>query len=117
MDSKTIQKNSNRLYETKPREEILDLFTFDNAKKFFAVPFAKVGNKVSVAIVDPDDLYTTDNIQVFLENYEIEFVQCDRESILEFIETHYNPIVDDYNKMIQEMSEFRPLDDKYRKIK
>jgi len=79
------------LSECRPEKEVIELISKDQAAKYSAIPIARNGNTVQVAISDPFDVETMDLLTVLLGELQcrVEFLLAERESIERALERFY----------------------------
>jgi type IV pilus assembly protein PilB len=71
--------------------ECVNLIPYDIAKKYLALPIARDGNKLVVAMATPDNLFAIDGIK-FITSMDVEPVVCPESSLVNAIEENYaNP--------------------------
>jgi type IV pilus assembly protein PilB len=76
------------LYEVSIPPEVASLLPEATARKCRAVPLAETDGKLTIAVCDPNDYDTFDEIR-FILNRQIEIVLATEKSIHEAISRHY----------------------------
>ncbi|MEW6416669.1 MAG: type IV-A pilus assembly ATPase PilB [Nitrospirota bacterium] len=67
---------------------VLKLIPVDIAKKYLIMPVARVGAVLTIAMVDPSNVFTIDDVK-FMTGYNVEVVVASESSILNAISTYY----------------------------
>ncbi|MEW6416670.1 MAG: type IV-A pilus assembly ATPase PilB [Nitrospirota bacterium] len=67
---------------------VLKLIPVDIVRKYFVMPVARVGATLTVAMVDPSNVFAIDDVK-FMTGYNVEVVVASESSILNAISTHY----------------------------
>jgi len=76
------------LSDYKVDPSILKLIPFDIARKYLIMPVARVGATLTIAMVDPSNVFAIDDIK-FMTGYNVEVVVTGESAILEAISRHY----------------------------
>lgn len=74
------------------------------AKRYKAVPVFKQGNTIAIAVADPSDLDTIDNLQLLIPG-EVELRVATEEDIENALSRYYGASEDTVGKMIQDITE------------
>ncbi len=67
---------------------LLKLIPIDMARKYLIMPVARVGATITIAMVDPSNVFAIDDVK-FRTGYNVEVVVSSESSILNDISTHY----------------------------
>jgi len=67
---------------------VLKLVPVDIARKYLVMPVARVGATLTIAMADPSNVFTIDDVK-FMTGYNVEVVVSSESSILNAISTHY----------------------------
>ncbi|MGB9716389.1 MAG: type IV-A pilus assembly ATPase PilB [Thermodesulfovibrionales bacterium] len=67
---------------------LLKLIPVDMARKYLIMPVARVGATITIAMVDPSNVFAIDDVK-FRTGYNVEVVVSSESSILNAISTHY----------------------------
>ena len=67
---------------------VLKLVPVDIARKYLVMPVARVGATLTIAMADPSNVFTIDDIK-FMTGYNVEVVVSNESSILNAISAHY----------------------------
>ncbi len=67
---------------------LLKLIPVDMARKYLIVPVARVGATLTIAMVDPSNVFAIDDVK-FRTGYNVEVVVSSESSILNALSTHY----------------------------
>src|SRR5687768_2182403 len=67
---------------------VVKLVSAETAQKYQIVPLARTGATLTIAMVDPTNVFAMDDIK-FMTGYNVEPVVASESAILEAIETHY----------------------------
>jgi len=67
---------------------LLKLIPVDMARKYLIVPVARVGATLTIAMIDPSNVFAIDDVK-FRTGYNVEVVVSSESSILNAISTHY----------------------------
>src|SRR4030043_402616 len=67
---------------------LLKLIPIDMARKYLIMPVARVGATITIAMVDPSNVFAIDDVK-FRTGYNVEVVVSSESSILNAISTHY----------------------------
>jgi type IV pilus assembly protein PilB len=67
---------------------LLKLIPVEMARKYFIVPVARVGATLTIAMVDPSNVFAIDDVK-FRTGYNVEVVVSSESSILQAISDHY----------------------------
>lgn len=67
---------------------LADIFTFDMANKYKAVPLKRAGNVLNIAMTDPSDIDALDAIEIYT-NMEVETLICTEKELEHLISTIY----------------------------
>jgi type IV pilus assembly protein PilB len=67
---------------------LLKLIPVDMARKYLIVPVARVGATLTIAMVDPSNVFAIDDVK-FRTGYNVEVVVSSESSIVDTISTHY----------------------------
>src|SRR4030066_1033104 len=67
---------------------LLKLIPIDMARKYLIIPVAGVGATITIAMVDPSNVFAIDDVK-FRTGYNVEVVVSSESSILNDISTHY----------------------------
>jgi type IV pilus assembly protein PilB len=86
--SKYFGVRSVNLKTKQPNESVLKLLPGDIAAKYMVVPVARFGRKLTLAMLDPQDMTAIEDIK-FATGFEIEPVVANIEDIIKIIESHY----------------------------
>ncbi len=86
--SKYFGVRSVNLKTKQPNESVLKLLPGDIAAKYMVVPVARFGRKLTLAMLDPQDVTAIEDIK-FATGFEIEPVVANIEDIAQIIESHY----------------------------
>ncbi len=74
-------------------QEIIDLLTYETARKYEAMPLDRQGTKLSVAMVDPINVVTLDELR-FMTGFSIDAKVAPESQIREAIGRYYSPSTD-----------------------
>jgi type IV pilus assembly protein PilB len=80
--------------ETKPAEECMGLLPESTIRQHQVMPINKDGNRVTVAMVNPNNLMALDDIKVRLKGTQIKTVVCTEDDFQQFMETIYSKHID-----------------------
>ncbi len=69
--------------------ECVSMIPYDIARKYFALPVAREGNRLIVAMANPDNHFAIDGIK-FITSMDVEPMVCSESSLLTAIEDSYN---------------------------
>ncbi|UCF70391.1 MAG: type IV-A pilus assembly ATPase PilB [candidate division WOR-3 bacterium] len=86
--SKYFGVRSVNLKAKQPNESVLKLLPGDIAAKYMVVPVARFGRKLTLAMLDPQDVTAIEDIK-FATGFEIDPVVANIEDIIKIIESHY----------------------------
>jgi type IV pilus assembly protein PilB len=86
--SKYFGVRSVNLKTKQPNESVLKLLPGDIAAKYMVVPVARFGRKLTLAMLDPQDVTAIEDIK-FATGFEIDPVVANIEDIIKIIESHY----------------------------
>jgi type IV pilus assembly protein PilB len=67
---------------------LLKLIPIDMARKYLIMPVARVGATITIAMIDPSNVFAIDDVK-FRTGYNVEVVVSSESSILNTISTHY----------------------------
>ena len=76
------------LSDYKIDSSLLKLIPVEMARKYFIVPVARVGATLTIAMVDPSNVFAIDDVK-FRTGYNVEVVVSSESSILQAISDHY----------------------------
>ncbi len=76
------------LMDYKIDPSLLKLIPVDMARKYLIMPVARVGATITIAMVDPSNVFAIDDVK-FRTGYNVEVVVSSESSILNAISTHY----------------------------
>jgi type IV pilus assembly protein PilB len=76
------------LSDYKIDSSLLKLIPVDMARKYLIMPVARVGATVTIAMVDPSNVFAIDDVK-FRTGYNVEVVVSSESSVLNTISTHY----------------------------
>jgi type IV pilus assembly protein PilB len=76
------------LSDYKVDPSLLKLIPVDMARKYLIVPVARVGATLTVAMIDPSNVFAIDDVK-FRTGYNVEVVVSSESSIVNAISTHY----------------------------
>jgi len=93
-----------RLSDMRLTDEVIATVRRDVAKRYRAVPVAKHGNSIAIAVSDPSDLDSIDNLQRSVQG-EVEFRIATEEDIEAALNRYYGASEDAVGKMIQDITE------------
>src|SRR5438067_11981930 len=68
---------------------VVKLIPFETAKRYQILPLSRVGASLTIAMVDPTNVFAMDDIK-FMTGFNIEPVVASETAIMEFIERSYN---------------------------
>src|SRR6267154_5848607 len=85
---------------------VVKLIPFETAKRYQILPLSRVGASLTIAMVDPTNVFAMDDIK-FMTGFNIEPVVASETAIMEGIEKAYNsaPPEEDLEKVMASMSE------------
>src|SRR6202142_474464 len=84
---------------------VVKLIPFETAKRYQILPLSRVGASLTIAMVDPTNVFAMDDIK-FMTGFNIEPVVASESSILEGIEKAYGTThQEDLDQVMQSMSE------------
>src|SRR5712671_2223591 len=85
---------------------VVKLIPFETAKRYQILPLSRVGASLTIAMVDPTNVFAMDDIK-FMTGFNIEPVVASEAAIMEGIEKAYNsaPPEEDLEKVMASMSE------------
>jgi type IV pilus assembly protein PilB len=70
-------------------KECVSMIPYDIARKYFALPVAREGNRLMVAMANPDNHFAIDGIK-FITSMDVEPMVCSESSLLTAIEDSYS---------------------------
>src|SRR6201981_1375750 len=89
---------------------VVKLIPYETAKRYQILPLSRVGASLTIAMVDPTNVFAMDDIK-FMTGFNIEPVVAAESSILDGIEKAYNTSKeDDLDKVMQSMSDMDEAD-------
>ena len=91
---------------------VVKLIPYDTAKRYQILPLSRVGASLTIAMVDPTNVFAMDDIK-FMTGFNIEPVVASESSILEGIEKSYSSASsqeDDLEKVMATMSDIAEAD-------
>src|SRR5512133_3207910 len=89
---------------------VVKLIPYDTAKRYQILPLSRVGSSLTIAMVDPTNVFAMDDIK-FMTGFNIEPVVASESSILEGIEKAYGTgKEEDLEAVMQSMSEMNESD-------
>src|SRR5581483_10006868 len=91
---------------------VVKLIPFETAKRYQILPLSRVGASLTIAMVDPTNVFAMDDIK-FMTGFNIEPVVASESSILEGIEKSYSSASsqeDDLEKVMATMSDIAEAD-------
>src|SRR5580704_4600467 len=89
---------------------VVKLIPFETAKRYQILPLSRVGASLTIAMVDPTNVFAMDDIK-FMTGFNIEPVVASESSILEGIEKAYGTTKEeDLEQVMQSMSELNDSD-------
>jgi len=89
---------------------VVKLIPFETAKRYQILPLSRVGASLTIAMVDPTNVFAMDDIK-FMTGFNIEPVVASESSILEGIEKAYgNTKEEDLEQVMQSMTEMDEAD-------
>ena len=89
---------------------VVKLIPFETAKRYQILPLSRVGASLTIAMVDPTNVFAMDDIK-FMTGFNIEPVVASESSILEGIEKAYGATnEEDLETVMQSMSEMSDAD-------
>src|SRR5436305_12366394 len=68
---------------------VIKLIPHESAKRYQILPLSRVGSSLTIAMVDPTNVFAMDDIK-FMTGFNIEPVVASESAIMEFIERSYN---------------------------
>jgi len=85
---------------------VVKLIPHDTAKRYQILPLSRVGASLTIAMVDPTNVFAMDDIK-FMTGFNIEPVVASEAAIMEGIEKAYNTAApeEDLEKVMASMSE------------
>src|SRR5690348_630810 len=88
---------------------VVKLIPFETAKRYQILPLSRVGASLTIAMVDPTNVFAMDDIK-FMTGFNIEPVVASESSILAGIEKAYGTSQEDLETVMQSMSEMSDSD-------
>src|SRR6201993_1865858 len=89
---------------------VVKLIPFETAKRYQILPLSRVGASLTIAMVDPTNVFAMDDIK-FMTGFNIEPVVASESSILEGIEKAYGTAQEeDLEQVMQSMSDLEETD-------
>jgi type IV pilus assembly protein PilB len=92
---------------------VVKLIPYDTAKRYQILPLSRVGASLTIAMVDPTNVFAMDDIK-FMTGFNIEPVVASESSILEGIEKSYSTVAggqeEDLEQVMASMSELGESD-------
>src|ERR1700720_2510264 len=89
---------------------VVKLIPFETAKRYQILPLSRVGASLTIAMVDPTNVFAMDDIK-FMTGFNIEPVVASESSILESIEKAYGTTQqEDLEQVMQSMTEVNDAD-------
>jgi type IV pilus assembly protein PilB len=91
---------------------VVKLIPYDTAKRYQILPLSRVGASLTIAMVDPTNVFAMDDIK-FMTGFNIEPVVASESSILDGIEKSYSTVggqEDDLEQVMASMSEIGESD-------
>jgi type IV pilus assembly protein PilB len=88
---------------------VVKLIPFETAKRYQILPLSRVGASLTIAMVDPTNVFAMDDIK-FMTGFNIEPVVASESSILAGIEKAYGSGKEDLEAVMQSMSEMNESD-------
>src|SRR5947199_10278248 len=89
---------------------VVKLIPYETAKRYQILPLSRVGASLTIAMVDPTNVFAMDDIK-FMTGFNIEPVVASESSILEGIEKAYScGIEEDLEAVMESMSELSESD-------
>src|ERR1700687_501466 len=94
----------------KSTHAVVKLIPFETAKRYQILPLSRVGASLTIAMVDPTNVFAMDDIK-FMTGFNIEPVVASESSILEGIEKAYGTTQqEDLETVMQSMTEVNDAD-------
>src|SRR5512146_557562 len=91
-------------------QAVVKLVPYETAKRYQILPLSRVGASLTIAMVDPTNVFAMDDIK-FMTGFNIEPVVASESSILEGIEKSYGSSKEeDLEQVMQSMSELDDAD-------
>ncbi len=69
--------------------ECVEMVPYEIARKYLALPISREGNKLTVAMANPDNIFAIDGIK-FITSMDVEPMVCPESSLIAAIEEHYS---------------------------
>ena len=89
---------------------VVKLIPYETAKRYQILPLSRVGASLTIAMVDPTNVFAMDDIK-FMTGFNIEPVVASESSIVEGIEKAYGTSrEEDLEQVMQSMAEFEESD-------
>ena len=88
---------------------VVKLIPFETAKRYQILPLSRVGASLTIAMVDPTNVFAMDDIK-FMTGFNIEPVVASESSILAGIDKAYGGKEEDLESVMQSMSELNESD-------
>jgi len=88
---------------------VVKLIPFETAKRYQILPLSRVGASLTIAMVDPTNVFAMDDIK-FMTGFNIEPVVASESSILAGIDKAYGTTGEDLETVMQSMSEMGDTD-------
>ena len=87
-------------------QSVIKLIPMETAMKYQILPLSRVGSSLTVAMVDPTNVFAMDDIK-FMTGFNIEPVVASETAIMEAIKKHYGTVEDvERKKEIEEIVSF-----------
>src|ERR1700687_5338113 len=94
----------------KSTHAVVKLIPFETAKRYQILPLSRVGASLTIAMVDPTNVFAMDDIK-FMTGFNIEPVVASESSILEGIEKAYGSTKEeDLDQVMQSISDMDDAD-------
>src|SRR5258708_5974645 len=88
---------------------VVKLIPVETAKRYQILPLSRVGASLTIAMVDPTNVFAMDDIK-FMTGFNIEPVVASESSILEGIDRAYGTKADDLESVMQTMNDISDTD-------